>query len=197
LHAKRNRYFFDQFHKVSKRIVEYLHFNNVTDLYLSKALAELKNNGNCKLRKSTKQTFIEIPFIRLLRNIEYKAQEVGINVHWINEAYSSKTSCISDNVVDIQQGKLLTNVFNGKRVKRGLFLDTAISKVFHADINGAVNHIKIGINKSFEWLKEKLFKLCNPIKIKSDYEFCKLLKGLQNSVSGKSMLNIEALESTV
>jgi IS605 OrfB family transposase len=199
LYAKRNRYFFDQFHKVSKRIVEYLKYHNVTDVYLSKTLAELKSNGNCKLSKSVKQSFIEIPFIKLLKNIEYKAQEIGINVHWINEAYSSKSSCISDNVIDIQNSPQLTNAFNGKRVKRGLFLDTAISKVFNADINGAVNHIKIGINKSFEWLKEKLFKLCNPIKIKSDYEFCKLLKGLQNSVSGKSMFveNIEALESTV
>jgi len=33
-----------------------------------------------------------------------------------------------------------------------------------------------------------LFKLCNPIKIKSDYEFCKLLKALQNSVGSKSVL---------
>jgi putative transposase len=33
-----------------------------------------------------------------------------------------------------------------------------------------------------------LFKLSNPIKIKSDYEFCKFLKTLQNSLSGKSVL---------
>jgi putative transposase len=46
-----------------------------------------------------------------------------------------------------------------------------------------------------------LFKLCNPIKIKSDYEFCNLLKTLQNSVSGKSVLwanqSTEASGSTV
>jgi putative transposase len=72
-----------------------------------------------------------------------------------------------------------------------------INKVFNADINGAVNHIKVATGKSFEWLKDKLFKLCNPIKIKSDYEFCRLLKGLQNSVSGKSVsfIGAEALLS--
>jgi hypothetical protein len=81
----------------------------------------------------------------------------------------------------------LTNAFKGKCVKRGLFLGTVINKVFNADINGAVNHIKVATGKSFEWLKNKLFKLCNPIKIKSDYEFCRLLKNLWNSVSGKSV----------
>ena len=202
LYSKRNKYFYDQFHKVSKRIVEYLHFNNITDLYLSKNLAELKNNGECELSKSVKQGFIQIPFIELLKNIEYKAQELGINIHWIDESYSSKSSCISDDIISIQLNKpKSTNAFNGKRVERGLFLDTAVSKVFNADINGAANHIKIATAKSFEWLKNSLFKLSNPIKIKSDYEFCKLLKALQNSVSGKSVLwanqSTEASESTV
>jgi len=74
-------------------------------------------------------------------------------------------------------------------------LDTVINKVFNADVNGAVNHIKVGTGKSFEWLKDKLFKLCNPIKIKSDYEFCKLLKSLQNSELGKSRIFLEAPQS--
>jgi IS605 OrfB family transposase len=202
LYSKRNKYFYDQFHKVSKRIVEYLHFNNVTDLYLSKNLAELKNNGECSLRKTTKQNFIQIPFIKLLKNIEYKAQELGINIYWIDESYSSKSSCISDDIISIQLNKPnSTNAFNGRRVERGLFLDTLLNKIFNADINGAVNHIKIATAKSFEWLKNSLYKLCNPIKIKSDYEFCKLLKTLQNSLSGKSVLwanqSTEASVSTV
>jgi len=187
LYAKRNRFFYDQFHKMAKRIVEFLYLNNVTDLYLSKNLAELKNNGKCKLNKSIKQNFIEIPFMKLLKYIEYKAQEYGIQVHYIDERYTSKASCISDDIKGIQESPHLTNAFNGKRVKRGLFLDTVINKVFNADINAAVNHIKVSVGKSFAWLKDKLFKLCNPIKIKSDYEFCRLLKSLWNSVGNKSV----------
>jgi transposase, IS605 OrfB family, central region len=202
LYSKRNKYFYDQFHKISKRIIEFLYLNEVTDLYLSKNLAELKNNGECKLNKSVKQGFIQIPFIKLLKNIEYKAQEVGINVHWIDECYSSKSSCISDDIVSIQQNNPeSTNAFKGKRVERGLFLDRFLNKVFNADVNGAVNHIKIATAKSFEWLKNSLFKLCNPIKIKSDYEFCRFLKKLQNSVSDKSVFwisqNTEASWSTI
>jgi transposase len=154
---------------------------------MSKNLAELKNNGECNLNKSTKQNFIQIPFMKLLKNIEYKAQEYGINVHYIDEKYTSKASCISGDIKSIQDNPDLTNAFNGRRVKRGLFLDTVINKVFNADINGAVNHIKVGIGKSFEWLKDRLFKLSNPIKIKSDYEFCRLIKSLWDSVSGKSV----------
>ena len=135
LYAKRNRFFYDQFHKMAKRIVEFLYLNNVTDLYLSKNLAELKNNGKCKLNKSIKQNFIEIPFMKLLKYIEYKAQEYGIQVHYIDERYTSKASCISDDIKGIQESSDLTNVFNGKRVQKGLFSDVVINKVFNADIN--------------------------------------------------------------
>jgi IS605 OrfB family transposase len=197
LYSKRNKFFHDQFHKLSKRVVEYLYFHGVTDLFISKNLAELKNNGECNLNKSTKQNFIQIPFIKLLKNIEYKAQEYGINVHYIDERYTSKASCISDNIKSIQDSPDLTNAFNGKRVKRGLFLDVVINKVFNADINAAVNYIKVAVGKSFDWLKDKLFKLCNPIKIKSDYEFCRLINSLWNSGSGKSasFIGAEASQS--
>jgi IS605 OrfB family transposase len=197
LYSKRNKFFHDQFHKLSKRVVEYLYFHGVTDLFISKNLAELKYNGECDLNKAVKQNFIQIPFIKLLKNIEYKAQEYGIQVHYVDERYTSKASCISDDIKSIQDNPDLTNAFNGKRVKRGLFLDAVMNKIFNADINGAVNHIKVATGKSFQWLKNKLFKLCNPIKIKSDYEFCRLLKGLWNSVSGKSvpLIGAEASQS--
>jgi IS605 OrfB family transposase len=115
LYSKRNRFFHDQFHKMAKRIVEYLHLHGITDLFISKNLAELKNNGECNLNKSTKQNFIQIPFIKLLQNIEYKAQEYGINVYYIDERYTSKASCISDDIKGIQESPDLTNAFNGKR----------------------------------------------------------------------------------
>jgi hypothetical protein len=77
LYSKRNRFFTDQFHKMAKRVVEYLHLHGVSDLIISKNLAELKSNGECELSKAVKQNFIQIPFIKLLQNIEYKAQEYG------------------------------------------------------------------------------------------------------------------------
>ncbi len=60
------------------------------------------NNGNCNLRKKTKQNFIQIPFIELLNYIEDKAIKNGIEVIFVDEAYSSKTSCISGDVLEVQ-----------------------------------------------------------------------------------------------
>lgn len=193
---KRNEYFKNSFHKLSKKIVEYLQLHNVTHLVISSSLAELKNSGNCNLRKSVKQHFIQIPFIQLLKYIEEKAKDVNIKVIRVDETYTSKISSISEDVFDVQEysnGKSreessCTNKskYNGKRTKRGLFKDRVINKIFNADLNGAVNHIKLAINKSFQWLKDNLFKLCNPIKMKSAGELHNLLCNIR---SNKSNLN--------
>jgi hypothetical protein len=81
---------------------------------------------------------------------------------------------------------ILADDLNASRVKRGLLRDKISNLIFNADINGAVNHIKVATKQSFKWLKDYMFKLANPIKIKSDYEFNIFLL---NSVSDKSILN--------
>lgn len=176
LYEKRHRYFENEFNKLSRRVVEYLLLNNVTNLVISYNLAELKYNGKCKLNKAAKQNFIQIPIIKFLRYVENKCNEVGIIVNTINESNTSRCSCISD---DVNQP---ANVLNGKRVKRGLFEDTKIKKVYNADLGGSVNHIKKFNKQSFEWIQFNLKKVCNPVKISSDHEFCKYL---QNSKSDK------------
>ena len=196
LHEKRHRFFYDQFHKISKRILEYLSQQQVTDLYISKNLARLKTSGDCHLASSSKQSFIQIPFIKLLEYLEYKAADYGIRVHVVDESYTSKTSCISSDVTQIQaQAKenkpILTNDFKGSRVKRGLFKDTVLACVFNADLNAAVNIIKVGTHQAFDWLKHRLFKLCNPILLKCDWELVRLLRA--NTGSDKFTLRVSCL----
>jgi IS605 OrfB family transposase len=176
LYRKRNDFFETEFHKISKRVVEYLEINDVKRLVLSKNLAQLMNNGKCKLRKKTKQNFIQIPFIQLIHYIEEKAIKNGIKVIFIDEAYTSKTSCISGDILAVQtksknNQKPLANEFKGTRAKRGLFKDIVLNKIWNADLNGAVNHIKVAFNSCFKWLKKTLFKLCNPKVIKSANDF--------------------------
>ena len=84
--------------------------------------------------------------------------------------------------------KLRKNMKKKKGINgRGLFLDTEINKVINADLNGACNHIKIHLkDKSKEMMesiqpKSHLFKWCNPIKIKSNDEFDKVLKKLKSN----------------
>jgi IS605 OrfB family transposase len=109
LYLKRNRFFHDQFHKLAKHVVEFLYLHGFTDLFISKNLAELKNNGKCNLNKAIKQNFIQTLFMKLIKNIEYKAQEYGIQVHYVDERYTSKASCISDDIKSIQESPDLTN----------------------------------------------------------------------------------------
>ena len=179
LYEKRNRFFFSEFHKLSKRILEYLQKYGVTELVISKNLADLKNNGECYLTKGTKQSFIQIPFIKLLDNTTYKAPYYGIDVIEVDESYTSKTSSISEDIKEIReqskQTGLLTNDFCGSRVKRGLFLDKVEDKIINADVNGARNICYLSPNINERQVKIRWQKLCNPIKVESDFDLCKLI----------------------
>lgn len=179
LYEKRNRFFFDEFHKLSKRTLEYLQKYKITELVISKNLADLKNNGECELNKKTKQSFIQIPFIRLLNNIIYKAPSYGIIVIEVDESYTSKTSSISVDIKEIVEMsktiELSTNDFCGSRVKRGLFIDNVARKAINADINGARNICYLSPNIKERQVKNRWQKLCNPIKVESDFELCKLI----------------------
>ena len=190
--------------KLSKKITNYLVINKVDSLVISKNLSFTKTTGEIKMVKKTKQKFYQIPFGRMLNLIEEKLTAKEIKVIEINEAYTSKTSSLNADIVKIQEKskkkeKILPNDLNGSRgnkvrgnlnnpLGRGLFKDMVINKIINADINAAVNHIKVGIDKltinnigySNIEINRDLFKYCNPIKIKSNHEFDKLIKSYQN-----------------
>ena len=179
LYEKRSNYFYSEFHKISKRILEYLYINNVGTLVVSSNLANLKNNGNCKMKKDTKQNFIQIPFMQLVKNLKDKAPKFGISIVDIDESYTSKTSCLSADIREIKKlalnnEKLSTNDFKGSRVKRGMFKDIVLNKVINADLNGACNIAQI-ITKFVGDINYS--KFCNPIKCKSDHELTAVIAG--------------------
>ena len=198
LFERRKLYMDDYMQKLSKKITNYLCVNKVDSLVISRNLSFTKTTGEIKMVKKTKQKFYQIPFGRLLNLIESKLTEKEINIVEINEAYTSKTSSLTGDIVKVQaksKGKkeILPNDLNGSRgskikgnlnnpLGRGLFKDMVINKIINADINAAVNHIKVGIDKlGYNNIKinKELSKYCNPIKIKSNHEFDKLLKTYQ------------------
>jgi IS605 OrfB family transposase len=140
--------------KISTNILTFLNSKDVTDLVISKNLQFTKIDGSIKMRKVTKQKFYQIPFGKLLNLIENKSINFGINLIDKNEAYTSKTSCLSSNVCYIQEQskvrEIASNELNGVRgakkgkIGRGIFKDTSINKIINADLNGAANHIKVG-----------------------------------------------------
>ena len=176
---RRNNYFDAEFQKISRHVTQYLLDKKVTNLVLSRNLSFAKTEGSIKLRKKTKQQFYQIPFGTLLNLLKTKCESVGITVDFIDEAWSSKTSCISADVNKfIKKAKAdrssicLTTDLKGSRVKRGVYVDKIINKAFNSDLNGAVNHIKIAFpKKRFKWLETKMFKLCNPLLVQSSNDF--------------------------
>lgn len=202
LFERRKLFMADYMNKVAKKILVYLSYYKVTDLVLSKNLSFVKTNGSIHMNKRTKQKFYQIPFGSLLNLIEQKVINYGINITWINESYTSKTSSLSSNIVEVQNKsfnkKSITpsdlNGNRGAKVKgkinnklgRGLFKDIMINKIINADLNAACNHIKVGlqsmnlnINLNNIIKNMSLRKFCNPIKIKSNHEFDILLTRLR------------------
>jgi IS605 OrfB family transposase len=185
LHAKRREFFYNQFHKISKRTLDSLTQSEVITLFVSRNLADCKNSVSGSLGKKTNQKFYQIPLLKLIDYLEQKAAEYGITVTVIDESYSSKCSAISgdineaqaikkqrstqDDKVDGEVQSIGSNVLNGKRLRRSLFLDRDTQKKVHADLNAALNHIKIGLGLArdeFSHIKNHLWKLANPKKLK-------------------------------
>ena len=195
LFERRKLYMDDYMHKLSKKITNYLCINKVDSLVISRNLSFTKTSGEIKMIKKIKQKFYQIPFGRLLNLLEEKLTAKEIDIIEINEAYTSKTSSLSGDVVKVQEKSkskedILPNDLNGSRgnrmkgnlnnsLGRGLFKDIVINKVINADINAAVNHIKVGISQigySNIKINRDLSKYCNPVKIKSNHEFDRLLE---------------------
>ena len=112
LTKKRNSKISDYFHKSSRSIVNYCVSLAIDTIVIG------KNNGwkqNVKMGKKNNQNFVFIPFNKLISQIKYKAEQVGIQVIVIEEPYTSKCSFIDYEYPDKQQS------YVGKRGPRGRF----------------------------------------------------------------------------
>ena len=201
----RNLFMEGVMYKLSSALLQYLKKHEVTQLVLSKNLSFAKTEGTVELRKKTKQNFYQIPFGKFLNLIEEKAFHYGISITDIDEAYTSKTSSLTADVNQVKQmaankEPVTSNELNGVRgvknqkLTRGLFKDKVLNTIIHADINAAVNHIKVGFPDciSTENLLKYRKKLNNPVKLKSANEFSFLLK--ENSDSRKKEVDTKSVQ---
>lgn len=190
----RNLFMEGEMNKLSSLLLDYLKNNAVSDLVISKNLSFVKTTGNIQQYKKTKQKFYQIPFGRLLNLLEEKAIKYGIRITDIDESYTSKTSSLTADVNKVKKMALdkepitpaeLNGVRGVKRgrITRGLFRDNILNTVINADINAAINHIKVAFPDVIcanRLLKNRI-KINNPKKIKSANEFSLFLKGNSDS----------------
>ncbi|MCI4409115.1 MAG: transposase, partial [Thermofilum sp.] len=167
LHKARDRKLNTWMHQITRRVADLLYETGHRKIYIGKE--GIDKNG-ISLGKVVNQNYVSIPHRRLVNMLRYKCEELGIEVEEVDERYTSKSSPISDDVVEIQSRRRNGEEveFSGKREKRGLYKDSVLGKVFNADLVGAMNILKVGakLRELMLSMKTLLIKLCNPIRFK-------------------------------
>jgi putative transposase len=132
LHLTRNNKLTTLFHRISNNITQYCTLHNIGTIVIG------YNHGwkhKINIGKKNNQKFVQIPFLKLVKQIEFKSKLIGIKVKRINESHTSKCSFL-DNEKIRHHDKYI-----GKRISRGLF-KTSEGKIINADVNGAYNIMK-------------------------------------------------------
>ena len=154
LELKRNNKITDYLHKTSRFIINYCIKNNIKNIVIG------YNEGwkqNINIGKRNNQKFVSIPYLKLIQQIQYKSEEVGINVILHEESYTSKCDALSKEKIKFHKN------YKGKRIKRGLF-QSYINKLINADINGSLNILRKVIGDSFVKKITNIGLVCNPIR---------------------------------
>lgn len=135
LSHKRNNKINTYFHQVSRYIIDYCKDNNIDNIVVG------KNKGwkvKSKMSKQSNQKFVQIPFEKFMDQLIYKGEDVGINVIVIDEAYTSKSSFLDNDILPSKFGEY---EFSGKRIKRGLYKSKE-GILINADVNGSYNILR-------------------------------------------------------
>lgn len=139
LSVKRERKLNDFFHKVSRFVVDWCVKHEIGTIVIG-------HNDNWKqevgLGKRNNQTFVQIPFVKLIKQIAYKAEERGIEVKEQEESHTSKCSFLDNEPIEHHEE------YVGKRKSRGLFR-SANGLVINADVNAAYNIIRKAFSEAF------------------------------------------------
>lgn len=140
IYTKRDKVFKDFYHKASKAIVDYALENKVSIIFIG-----YNKNWKSKssLTKNTNQTFQQISHAKFKQYLSYKAESVGIKVREVNEAYSSGTSYLDNELPVIE------NYNKERRIYRGLFT-TNTGKTINADINASYQIMVAGCKQYFK-----------------------------------------------
>ena len=152
---RRNNMIQNYLHHTSRFIIDYCVENKIKNIVIGYN-KEWKQEIN--LGKKTNQNFVSIPYLTLVKQIQYKAEEVGINVILNEESYTSKCDSLALEKVE-KRDKYL-----GKRIQRGLF-QSNVGRLINADVNGSLNILRKVIDDGF--VRNLINKSCvlQPVRI--------------------------------
>ena len=81
--------------------------------------------------------------------MKYKLMEIGVEVVFQEESYTSKSDALAYDILPIfNKANKEKYKFKGKRKQRGLY-QSSIGKLINADVNGALNIMRKAIGDDF------------------------------------------------
>jgi IS605 OrfB family transposase len=143
--------------KRTRRINHYLHTASkaIIALLVAEGIGTLvvgKNPGwkqEAELGRVTNQHFVQLPHARFIGMLEYKAKLAGIRCVLQEESYTSKASFLDGDAIPVYNPKRENPpVFNGKRIKRGLYR-AKDGRTLNADVNGSYNILRKALPDAF------------------------------------------------
>ena len=140
LYSKRSNKLNSEIHKITDFIIKSVKEYDIDTVVIGYN-KEWKQNIN--LSKKNNQNFVQIPFIKIISQLQYKLKLLGINLIIQEESYTSKTSFLDLEPICKPEN---SQTYKGKRIQRGLFR-TSIGKLINADINAALNIFRKSIAK--------------------------------------------------
>jgi len=132
LTRKRNNKIHDLFHKISRIVIGYCITHDIGTIAIGYNKAWKQG---ARLGKRNTQQFVQVPFLKLVKQICYKGRLLGVNIVLVREDYTSKCSFIDGESVEKHEKYL------GQRFSRGLFR-TMTGVLINADVNAGYNIIK-------------------------------------------------------
>jgi putative transposase len=129
LQDERERKITDYLHKSSNLVIQYCLNHNIDTIVIGyNKFWKQKIN----ISKTNNQNFVYLPFQSLVYKLQYKAENNGIRVILVEEAYTSKCSFLDNEPIQKHQN------YQGKRINRSFF-KTKKGIIIHADCNAAGN----------------------------------------------------------
>ncbi|WP_457613271.1 RNA-guided endonuclease InsQ/TnpB family protein [Methanocaldococcus sp.] len=124
LTVKERNYVKDYIHKISRWIIDLAKRRGVSRIIIGELN---KNITKIDIGDRVNQQLHRIPYRKLVKMIEYKAEELGIKVEQIDESYTS------------QKCSVCGVIKKSNRKYRGLYICSNCGAVINADVNGARN----------------------------------------------------------
>lgn len=135
----RNNKVNDYMSKAARKVIDYCIENDIGTLVVG---YNETFQRNARIGKVNNQNFVNIPYGKLRKKLEYLCELNGIAYVKQEESYTSKASFWDkDDIPVYNEDNPKHYVFSGKRVHRGLY-KCSDGKMLNADVNGALNILR-------------------------------------------------------